>query len=270
MNRLGAIGLCLTLFLAVFSGPLACAQAVDGPIETGFLNRTIELNGSTHRYQVYVPQGYTPESEWPIILFLHGAGERGTDGLLQSQVGLGSAIRKHVDRWQAVVVMPQVPVQQTWQAGPGEVAIAALDASIAEFSIDRSREYLTGLSMGGNGTWYLSSSFPDRFAAIAPICAYVMGGGSFPAIFPETEPEERYAHLASVLKDVPTWIFHGDADPVVSVTESQRMNAEFEKIGANVHYTELPGVGHNAWDDAYDNLEFIDWLFSQRKQKTNL
>jgi len=145
--------------------------------------------------------------------------------------------------------------------------MAALDATIKEFSVDESRLYLTGLSMGGNGTWYLGTAFPDRFAAIVPICGYVRGfPPSYPGVAPEGAETDPYVSAAKRVSSLPVWIFHGDADSVVSVEESRKMNEALKALGGNVRYTELPGVGHNAWDAAYSNDEMIDWLFSQKKQ----
>jgi predicted peptidase len=146
------------------------ALGISAPVfaqsrETGFLNRAVEIRGTTSRYQVYVPQTYDPARRWPVILVLHGAGERGSDGLVQTEVGLGSAIRRFVDRYPAIVVFPQTPTGERWTGVAGDVAMAALDRTIGEFSIDERRVYLTGLSMGGNGSWYLAWRHPERWAA---------------------------------------------------------------------------------------------------------
>jgi len=232
--------------------------------ETGFLDRTTILKGEQYDYQIYVPRNYETIEKWPVILFLHGAGERGNDGLIQTQVGIGSAIRNHLNRWPAVVVFPQVPDSMTWQGPPGEVAMNALDATIEEFSIDESRVYLTGLSMGGNGTWYLGYKYPDRFAALVPICGFISGFPGYPSFIPESSIDP-YAHLAERIAQIPTWIFHGDADPAVSVEESRKMATALESANAEVFYDELPGVGHNAWDSAYATDAMIEWLFKQYK-----
>ena len=134
--------------------------------ESGFLNRTVSLDGIEYRYQTYVPLNYNSTEKWPVMLFLHGAGERGSDGLKQTQVGLGKAIRLNPERWQSIAVFPQVPAGESWQGIAGDIALAALDATIAEFSVDESRLYLTGISLGGNGTWYLGYQNTERFAAL--------------------------------------------------------------------------------------------------------
>ena len=229
--------------------------------ETGFLNRSISLDGVEYRYQVYVPYNYTAAEEWPVTLFLHGAGERGSDGLKQTQVGLGRAIRLNPERWQTLAVFPQVPVGESWQGVAGDVAMAALDATIAEFSADADRLYLTGLSIGGNGTWYLGYHHTDRFAAMVAVCGFVDLGDRFPGFLPEAE--NSFAALAEDLSETPVWIVHGDADVVVPVEQSRNMAAALEAVGTDVHYTELPGVNHNSWDAAYANSDLISWLFDQ-------
>ena len=228
--------------------------------ETGFLDRTITLEGAEHRYQVYVPSTYSAAAEWPVTLFLHGAGERGADGLAQTQVGLGRAIRLAPETWQTIAVFPQVPEGESWQGVAGEVAMAALDASIAEFSINEGRQYLTGLSLGGNGTWFLGYHHTERFAAMVAVCGFVDLGDRFPSFL---AGGDAFNALAQDLAGTPVWIVHGDADVVVPVEQSRNMHNALQAAGAEVHYTELPGVNHNSWDAAYANEELIDWLFDQ-------
>jgi predicted peptidase len=234
-------------------------------IETGFLDRSISVDNVEYAYQVYVPRVYKPSEEWPVILFLHGAGERGNDGLFQTQVGLGSAVRANPEHWPAIVVFPQTPEDRTWQSTPGRVAMAALDATLEEYRVDESRVYLTGLSLGGNGTWYLGYHHADRFAALFAICGFVEAPRGFPTFIPESGADP-YSILAARLADIPVLIVHGEADEVVPVEESRRMAAALEAAGADVRYEELLGVGHNAWDPAYASEELVAWLFGQRRQ----
>src|ERR1051325_9920667 len=121
-------------------------------VETGFLDRTVAVGGQSYRYQVYVPADYPAKAAWPVILFLHGSGERGADGLMQTTVGLGPAIRRAAKRFPAIVVFPQMPADSQWVGTPIQVALAALNRALDEFHADRDRVYLTGLSMGGHGT----------------------------------------------------------------------------------------------------------------------
>ena len=233
--------------------------------ETGFLDRQVTVEGTAYRYQIFVPVDYTPETRWPVILFLHGAGERGADGVLQTEVGLGRALRRDAARFPAIVVMPQAPRDTRWTGAPGVAAIAALDAAVDEFSTDADRVYLTGLSLGGNGTWYLAYAHPDRFAALAPICGFVGGvAGRFPAFVPD-DTRSLHEQVAERIRGIPTWIFHGEIDSVVPVSESRAMAEALKTLGSPVTYSELPGTNHNSWDAAYASPALTDWLFAQRR-----
>jgi len=236
--------------------------------ETGFLNRTVRVKGVLYRYQVYVPAEWNKSTAWPVILFLHGAGERGDDGLAQTQVGIGGAIRFHRERIPAVVVMPQCRKDKLWtQPEMEEMALAALEAAIKQFRGDRTRLYLTGLSMGGYGAFGLAARNSGKFAALAPIC----GGVRFPRrpnMPALQEPAgDPYAGMARNIGKTPIWIFHGGADPTVPVTESQKMVEALKAAGSDPKYTEYPGVGHNSWDKAYGEPEFWKWLFEKRLRR---
>jgi predicted peptidase len=247
MDRRWLLGLAAAALLAGV-GQVAAQQGSAGV--TGFLNRTVELEGATYPYVVYVPRDYTPAKKWPVVLFLHGAGERGSDGLKQSDVGIGRSLRMHSERWPAIVVMPQCAARERWAGRMAAQAVKALDQTMAEYSTDPDRVYLTGLSMGGYGSFLVASEHPQRFAAVVPIC----GGG---------DP----AKMAPVLKELPMWVFHGDADTAVPVTRSREMVEAIKAAGGEkVRYTEYPGVGHNSWDPAYAEKELTDWLFAQKRR----
>jgi predicted peptidase len=217
------------------------------PSATGFINKTLHNGKRARSYVVYVPREYNPDREWPLIVFLHGAGERGDNGLAQSDVGIGRAIRFHPERFPSLVVMPQCPEGVWW-----DDAIQDIDASIEEtlrdYNVDRSRIYLTGLSMGGFGTWQYGALHIDRFAAFMPVC----GGGRL----------EDAAKLATR----PIWAFHGAKDSVVSVEESRKMVEAVRNAGGDVQYTEYPDLDHNSWDAAYGDAKAIKWLLDQRKE----
>ena len=154
---------------------LAGEQQAQGQTqtETGFLNRTVELKGLTFKYQVYIPADYNASQRWPVILFLHGAGERGTDGLVQTQIGLAPSIRGNAKRWPAIAIFPQVPPDSMWNGVPAEAAMLALERTMKDYVTDPDRVYLTGLSMGGNGSFYLAYRYAEKFAAVVPICGWV-------------------------------------------------------------------------------------------------
>ncbi len=251
MRTLSIVAVALTLSEAAWSQP----------DETGFLDRSVIVDGTEYRYQVYVPRGYRPSVSWPVVLALHGGGARGTDGIKPTNNGLGRAIRLHSERFPAIVVFPQSPVEGPgWQDLGGRVALTALDQALEEFNTDKTRVYLTGHSQGGNGSWYLSYHHAERFAAVVVVCGWVgerrgrTSGAFYPAIAPASSADQ-FATVAQRVSRLPIWIFHGDADTAVPVEQSRRMAAALEAIGANVRYTELPGVGHNAWDQAYEQAD---------------
>jgi predicted peptidase len=253
------------LVLLMSSPPALVAQSV----ETGFLNRKVAVGGRTYRYQVYVPPSYTSSQRWPVILFLHGGGERGTDGLLQTQVGLGTALRKNAERFPAIVVFPQVPPDSFWVGTPARVAMAALDRTIEEFRTDSDRVYLTGLSIGGNGTWYLAYRHPSRFAALMPICGWVVPSkewGLTAELVVPADSGEAFAALARRLRNIPTWIVHGEVDDVLPVEQSRLAAAALKSVGAPVQYLELVGTEHNSWDATYASPAMMNWLFAQRRR----
>jgi predicted peptidase len=262
-----------SLAAAILASAISLAAPVSGQsgheVQTGFLDRSITIAGHTYPYQVYVPRAYALDTEqrFPVILFLHGAGERGDDGLAQTEVGLGPALRRYPSRYPAIVVFPQAPRDSAWTGRVAEAAMAALEQTEREFRTDPERVYLTGISMGGHGTWYLAYRHPDRFAAIAPVCGFIdwRFGGRDVTVVPPADGDPFEA-LARRLASVPTWIFHGEADPAVPVEQSRRAAKAFEAAGAaDVRYSELPGIGHNAWDPAYASPGFAEWLFAQRR-----
>lgn len=247
---------------AVAAASLLVVPAEARKQETGFLDRTMVVSGVAYKYQVFVPDTWTKRKKWPVILFLHGAGERGDDGLIQTEVGIGAAIRRGRTRFPAIVVMPQCRKDGWWADSPmGDVAMAALEQAQEEFHGDANRIYLTGLSMGGYGTWYLAGKYPGRFAAIVPVC----GGVLLPDKARTQSPDDNspYVEAAKKVGKTPVWIFHGGDDPVVPVTESRRMNEAMKALGGEVHYTEYPGVDHNSWDKAYAEPELLPWMLSK-------
>ena len=248
---------------------LLSAPASARKPETGFLNRVVTVQGETYRYQVYVPPDYDSHKKWPVIVFLHGAGERGDDGLLQTDVGLGHAIREHATNFPFVVVMPQCRKDKLWtQPDMQAQALAALDQSSREFHADRNRVYLTGLSMGGYGTWDLAVKYPKRFAAYVVICGGLRGPDRFPelhvSLVDDAKIADPYAETARRIGKTPVWIFHGADDPAVPVEESRKMADALKAAGGSVEYTEYPGVGHQSWLKAYAEPDLVPWLLKQK------
>ena len=258
------------VFLSLLSLTLAaCSMTPMVRGKTGeFVPREVVVDGTTHRYQVFVPAKHAGSGRSPVILFLHGAGERGNDNQAQLNAGLGPYLRKHADDFPAIVVLPQVPQGGAWRDANNRAALAALDAATREFGGDPRRSYLTGISMGGYGTWEIATAQPRRFAAIVPVCG---------AIRPPAHPEytalrvaevldaaDPYTELAARLRKVPTWIFHGEKDDVVPPDDSRKAYAALKASGGDVRYTEFPGVDHFSWDPAYNTPELWTWLFAQR------
>jgi predicted peptidase len=235
--------------------------------ETGFLNRMVTIAGEDFRYQVYVPAGFTPRRKWPLILFLHGAGERGEDGLRPTDVGLGTAIRRNAYRFPAIVVFPQArPDSGGWRGDAAAAALRALDRTIAEFQGDPHRLYLTGLSMGGSGTLRVAAEYPDRFAALVPICPDFDGELTRPdPRSPDDPPSATFNALAQAVGRLPIWVFQGEDDEAPLPAVTRRLVRTLERYATEVRYTEYPRVGHNAWDRAYAEAALIPWLFAQRR-----
>jgi len=252
--------------LSLFFGCVAPLHAQR--VETGFLDRTVTVAGRSYHYQVYVPADYQMKSSWPAILFLHGAGERGDDGLLQTNVGLGPAIRQNPSRYPAIVVFPQAPRDSQWVGAPADMAVAALTQTMREFHVDPSRVYLTGLSMGGHGTWYVAYRHPELFAAVVPICGWVRDFPQFRGSVPVVAGDSAAVmqSLVQRLAKVPIWIFHGEIDQVVPVNGSREPAAALKAASGDVRYAELLGLNHNSWDATYASEEFTRWLFAQQRR----
>ena len=254
---LAGLGVLLCLATATASGAHHHVQ------DTGFLNRSIAINGTTYKYQVYLPESWNPHQTWPMILFLHGSGERGSDGMDETQVGLPNAIRSHPERWPFVVVMPQDPYYHHYWTDHDimSMAMAAFDAEVREFRGDPQRLYLTGLSLGGYGTWEIAKNYPGRFAAIVPV-----SGGIFWSYQPSRwkEQNELPKEYARAVGRTPVWIFHGLLDPVVVPKQSELMYQALAASGGDVRLWEYEGWHHNAWDKAYSDPALPVWLLAHR------
>lgn len=247
-----------------------CSTMRNESVPGAFVERSVTVDGAEYRYQVFVPaRSARGRGKAPTLLFLHGTGERGSDGDKPTRVGLGPYIRAHADSFPAIAVFPQAPDGRDWNGVAAQIAFAALDAATAEFDGDRDRSYLTGLSMGGYGTWELALMQPQRFAALAPVC----GGLTAPraernlVVTPLQGEADPPAALAQRLKHLPVWIFHGAKDDVVPPRESREISIALKAIGADVRYTEFPDANHNSWDPAYSQTpELWPWLFAQRRK----
>ena len=200
---------------------------------------TVELD-----YLLYLPPDYESKEAWPLVIFLHGAGERGDDLELVKKHGPPKLISEGKD-FPAIVVSPQCAKGKWWSSQLLELS-ALIDEIEANYKVDKSRIYLTGLSMGGFGTWALGAHTPERFAALVPIC----GGGDTLA--------------ARNLRKTPIWVFHGAKDFVVPLKRSEDMVEAVKRLKGNVQFTIYPDAQHDSWTETYENPELWTWLFEQR------
>ncbi len=202
-------------------------------------------------YLLFLPQGYATNStkRWPLILFLHGAGERGTDIWLVAKHG-PPKVDTTKTNFPFIVVSPQCPAGKIWS---NDLLLALLDEIETKYAVDPQRVYLTGLSMGGFGTWSLGLSHPEKFAAIAPIC----GGGDF--ITPLLADKAK-------LTTLPIWAFHGAKDPTVPLAESERMVNHMKQLGVQeMKFTIYPEAQHDCWTQTYAQPELFDWFLQHSR-----
>ncbi|MFQ3544364.1 prolyl oligopeptidase family serine peptidase [Halobacillus rhizosphaerae] len=199
------------------------------------------------QYLLHLPKNYEPSSQeqWPLILFLHGSGERGSDVDRVKLEGLPKEIEAGGE-FPFIIVSPQCPEDSRW-TNELDVLTRLLDEIQSSYHVDPSRMYLTGLSLGGHGTWHLAAKTPQTFAAIAPVC----GRGE--------------VQMAESLKNIPTWVFHGDQDDIVSIQHSIDMVKAIEKQGRGVRFTVYEGVGHDSWTETYRNPKLYEWFLEHTK-----
>lgn len=233
----------------MLGGLLSTKRKDQGTIES----RTTEAAGETYDYQIYVPPDAREEPA-PVIVFLHGIGQRGSNGLIPTS-GAGGALAKHYfAHAPAIVLLPQCREGKYWSDPKmTEMVMNALRQTVEEFAADERRISLVGVSMGGYGVWHLAEKFPGKFAALVSIC----GGSSITR-------GERFAPVAEKVAKTPAWVFHGAADKVVPVSESRQMVKAIELCGGNVKYNEYENVGHNVWLNVIGEPDLLDWILAQR------
>jgi predicted peptidase len=220
--------------------PVSQVSARDAQQKSCNLDRTIRV---TMKYLLYLPKDYDQKPSWPLMLFLHGAGERGDNLQLVTKHGPPKLIEAG-QQFPFIVVSPQCPKERSWE--PFELT-ALLDEIGERCKVDQDRIYVTGMSMGGFGTWALAARLPNRFAAIVPICG---GGDPFRA--------KQIAHI-------PAWVFHGAKDKAVSLEMSQKMVEALKKNGGDVSFTVYPDAGHDAWTETYANPQVYQWLLQRKR-----
>jgi predicted peptidase len=235
--------LCPLILAAIVSiGDVAFCADQPGTQQAAQLNTQVKVQMD---YLLYLPKDYEEQESWPLLLFLHGSGERGDDLELVKKHGPPKLIAAGKD-FPFIVVSPQCPKERRWE--PIEL-VALLDDISKKYKVDPDRIYVTGLSMGGFGTWELASFAPGRIAAIAPIC----GGG------------EKY--WVKQFAQLPVWAFHGAKDASVPLERSQMMIDELKKNGGDPKLTIYPEAGHDSWTETYENPELYTWLLEQKRGK---
>jgi predicted peptidase len=260
---------CLATAVSLFLCALASAQnpELNPDMDKAFEKRIFTRGAASLPYRLLKPHGYPEDgtNRYPLVIFLHGIGERGTDNQRQLRNGVeefvkDSARKKHP----CFLVVPQCPPDKLWSevtpadtrrnlplaqnpTEPTALVLELIDAVSKEYRVDTDRIYLTGVSQGGYGTWDLIARKPALFAAAMPVC-----GGGDPA-------------QAEKLAKLPIWAFHGDEDQLVPVERSRDMIAAIKEAGGEPKYTEYKETGHDSWTPTYENTEVLEWLFKQKK-----
>jgi len=243
---------------------LAVIAGLSMTKEPSLLEKRTYKGGDGLPYRLLKPDDYDPNQSYPLVLFLHGAGERGVDNNRQLVHGVPAfAAAANRKQYPCFLIAPQCPAEARWvevdwgaashtqpkePSVPMRLTLELIDTLVKEFSIDKKRIYVTGLSMGGYGTWDIISRRPELFAAAAPIC----GGGD----------EMQAPQIARL----PIWVFHGGKDGVVKPARSRNMIEAIKKAGGTPKYTEYPEVGHGSWGPAYQDPALFRWLFSQKRE----
>ena len=239
-------------WLSVLGGMIAAGGAGRGNMQT----RNVRVGATDYVYQIYTP-AKLPENS-PVIIFLHGIGQRGVGGFVPTEGVVGAVVRQYFSQIPpSVVLLPQCRPGVYWsEPAMEEMTIGALEQTVEEFKADQTRIYLSGVSMGGYGVWSLAMDYPNTFAGIVSIC-----GGS-PIL-----QGDRFSPLAEKIGKTPTWLFHGAEDRVVPASESRYIVEALKRRGGNVRYSEYKGVGHEVWLNVLSEKELMPWLLAQRQAK---
>ncbi len=232
------------LFLLLIALPSLTLHAQQqGGSFAAEISRSVDIG-----YLLYLPEGYAlqTEQQWPLLVFLHGSGERGND-LEKVKVHGPPKLAEQGQKFPFIILSPQCPDKRDWDA---ETLYALVKDIASRYRVNEHRVYVTGLSMGGWATWDLAMAYPGYFAAIAPVCGRI---------------DRNYPRRADELKSMPVWAFHGAADDVVPVTETAKMIKILQDAGGNARITIYPGAGHDSWTETYNNPELYEWLLKQSR-----
>ncbi len=247
------------MFSLLLGGLLSITAAPVSACEkkTGLLARTVKVGDNSYTYQVFVPASLPSNQKPPVIVFLHGIGQRGIGGFVPTKGTAGMIARRYLNQVPAIILLPQCRRDSLW-SNPEmtRMVMAALQQTVTDFDVDSERLYLTGVSMGGYGAWHIGAEYAGKFAAIIPICGGSPLGG-----------EDRFASIARRIAKTPVWVFHGADDKVVPVRESREMVKALKANGGNVRYNEYAGVGHNVWLKALAEPDLLSWLLAQHLHK---
>lgn len=216
---------------------------------TGFVSRTLEDDTGVHRYTLFVPRAYSPDRKWPLMVFLHGAGERGTDGNLPTTVGPGPYIRSHADEFPFLVLFPQCESQESrlltgWAAGSPDAQrmLQMVQAVEADYAVDSEHRVLTGWSMGGYGVWSIAAQTPELWSALVPVSSGSEG------------------EVAAALEATPVWAIHGQRDNVIRPSAARAVVSALREAGGSPWLTVVPTAGHDVWRTAYESQALYDWI----------
>ncbi|MGB7925336.1 MAG: prolyl oligopeptidase family serine peptidase [Pyrinomonadaceae bacterium] len=274
----------LTLLLLTLS--LGAENVLAAPPESGFLKRTVTVGGGQRGYRVYIPENFDPKKKYPVVLSLHGSVQWGEDN--ENQLGFtlpammrpGGRVETKLEPKvlsSFIGVFPQSRTETPWSGEMVEYAVKALDQTVAEFKADPRRLYVTGFSLGGYGSWYVAAKYPGKFAAIVPIGGNIKIPERFPRAFWEKfippdmlalyDAHDPHAAFVNRVGKTPVWIFHGENDKAVPVSDARSTAQALKAAGVSVRYTEYKGAEHFIFDRAYTEPRFWTWLLSQRLAK---
>ena len=238
--------------LSLLGGLLAAGKTGRGGLET----RVAAVGGENYNYQVHVPDALRGQADLPVVVFLHGIRERGSNGFVPQDGPTGALVNHYFQKVPAILVLPQCRPGVYWSdAAMEKMVLRTIDQTVAEFAADASRVYLIGVSMGGYGAWHFAAREPERFAAVVPIC-----GGS-PLL-----SGDRFTPIAERVRGIPAWVFHGAEDRIVPVSESRAMVEAIRTRGGEVKYSEYAKVGHHVWMNALQEKELLPWILRQRRE----
>jgi predicted peptidase len=238
------------VFLLAAIGGWEASAARSSPVSGRFVERSVEVAGVEHRYVVWLPPALADSGARPAIVFLHGSGESGADGLKPTRVGLGPALLAHPERWPFVVVFPQkLREDEEWEEWE-DLVFAVLDRARREFGIDSTRVALSGISQGGHGVWMIGARHPRRWSCLVPVCGY-----------------GRARTVSTRVARLPVWAFHGLRDDLVDPGDTRKIvegiRGERRRLGLDpdlVRMTLYEEANHNSWDPAYAELELPEWI----------